>query len=299
MRNLSWIGNRNLLLTGAALASGALAYLLAQRYLHGQEAVVQQRLAGQYQTRTVLVAARNLPVGAELQGPALARRDVPERYLASDAVDADTVGGLLGRRLSRALGSGEAVTLSALESAGDAPLSSLVEPGLRAVTIPVDESGAAAGMLAPGDLVDLLLITREDGDSTVGATVRPLLQAVRVVATGQQMQRRRAVVATAAGGEPLAAVDNSFATVTLHVSPADAERVVLAQRIGELAVVLRPSSETEPAALGAIDGAALFGAARSRRRTHATAGVEFIVGGLGSAAHRTLAGSRLPRREQP
>jgi pilus assembly protein CpaB len=277
----SWVKNRNVVLTSAALFVGGCAYLLAQRYLHGQEVAVRAQLAGHYAARDVLVAARDLPAGSVIEASMLARRAVPARFLASDALDAAAVSGALGRRLARAMRSGEAVTASALLAETDLPLSSLVKPGLRALTIPVDESSAAAGMLSPGDLVDLLLVTRGN-EATAGApAVRPLLQAVAVVATGQQLRRRRSGAGADRGADESQSAAGTYSTVTLHVRAEDAERILLAQRLGELAVLLRPESDTEPTALRRMDAATLLESPPRYQPRSIASPVEFIVGGTG------------------
>ena len=283
----SWVKNRNALLTAAALFVGGCAFLLAQRYLRGQEVAVRAQLAGHYAAREVLVVAHDLPAGSVIEASMLARRAVPARFLASDALDAEAASGALGRRLARALRSGEAVTASSLVVDTDLPLSSLFKPGLRALTIPVDESSAAAGMLSPGDLVDLLLVTRGDDAVSGAPAVRPLLQAVTVVATGQQLRRRRSGVGADRGADESQLAANTYATVTLHVRAEDAERILLAQRLGELAVLLRPGSDTEPTALRRMDAATLLDTPARRQSRLAASAVEFIVGGAGGV-HATV-----------
>ena len=283
--------NRNALLTAAALFVGGCAFLLAQRYLHGQEATVRARLAGHYAARDVLVAARNLPAGSVIDASMLARRDVPSRFLASDALGAEVVAGAVGRRLARELRSGETITASSLVLDADLPLSSLVKPGLRALTIPVDESSAAAGMLSPGDRVDLLLVTRGDDAASAAPAVRPLLQAVTVVATGQQLRRKRAGTGADPGGDEFQQAAGSYSTVTLHVRAEDAERILLAQRLGELAVLLRPESDTEPTALRRMDAATLLESPGHHQTRSAASPVEFIVGGAGGV-HATVRARR-------
>ena len=294
MRWKTWLLDRNVLLVIAALAMGGCAYLLAHRFLSTQAAVTRQRLAGQYVTREVLVAATALPAGATLAAAMLARRAVPERFLASDVLEAGGATEVLGRKLGRALNGGEPVTASSLSVPAAVELSSLVDPGLRALTIPVDESSAAAGLISPGDYVDLLFVTHAEETGSGAASVRPLLQAVRVVATGQQLQHRSTL--DGAGEESAASAGASYATVTLHVRPEDAERVLLAQRLGELAVLLRPAGDSEPTALPAVDAANLFGGSAYHQAAANPARVQFIVGGLGAPTRgRALAALREPR----
>ncbi|MBS0389479.1 MAG: Flp pilus assembly protein CpaB [Proteobacteria bacterium] len=269
------------------MAMAGCAFLLAHRYLQGRETATRLQLAGQYTTREVLVAARALPVATALEPQMLARRAVPERFLASDALGTDAAASAIGRRLVRALDSGEPVTASSIAAAGAIELSALVEPGLRALTIPVDESNGAAGLIAPGDYVDLLLVARPD-EPGVQASVRPLLQGVRVVATGQQTQRQ-----AAAGGDDAnsSATGMTYATVSLRLRPEDAERVLLAQRMGELAVLLRPAGDAEATSLHEVDAANLFGTPAHRPSALTTSRVQFIIGGRGEPV-RTRAGMR-------
>ena len=294
MRLPSWLVKQNVLLTMAAVAMGGCAYLLAHRYLSTQAAVTRQHLAGQYATREVMVAASALPAGATLAAAMLARRAVPERFLASDALDANGAAAVLGRKLNRTLNGGEPLTASSLSVPVALELSALVDPGLRALTIPVDESSAAAGLISPGDFVDLLVVTHADETGAGAASVRPLLQAVRVVATGQQLQRH--ATADGAGEEGTVVAGASYATVTLHLRPEDAERVLLAQRLGELAVLLRPAGDSVPTALHPIDAANLFGGPARHRSALNLSRVQFIIGGLGTPARsRASAALREPR----
>ncbi len=275
----TWMKNRQVRLSAAALLLGAVSFWLAHRYLRAQEQAAQQRVTAQYQTREVVVVATDVAAGAALDPAMLAKRAIPERFLASDALTPEVLGNVEGRRLLRPLRRGEVLTVSALESAASPVLSSLIEPGLRAITIPVDESGAAAGLLAPGDLVDLLLVTRDVESAAGSAAVRPLLQAVRVVATGKQTRRMR--------GSPGAdELDSAYATLTLHVRPEEAECILLAQRIGELAVVLRTATDTAAGVMTSLESDVLLGGPphRAARTSSRALEIEYIIGGAGAAA---------------
>ena len=295
MRWKSWLLNRNALLVAASVVMASCAYMLAHRYLQGQAAATRRQLVGEFATRDVLVAARALPAETTLEPQMLARRAVPERYLASDALGIDAAASTVGRRLNRALESGEALTSSSLMAGGAMALSALVEPGLRALTIPVDESNAAAGLIAPGDYIDLLLVTRPDEPGST-ASVRPLLQAVRVVATGQQLQRQ--AVGGAIDGDAQGA-GVSYATVTLRLPPEDAERVLVAQHLGDLSVLLRPSGDSTATPLRMMDAANLFGHVTRRRAAAAITPVQFIIGGRGAPLHLRATGARDNAQARP
>jgi pilus assembly protein CpaB len=247
-----------------------------------------------FRTRDAVVMASDLGAGDRLPEAALASRSVPERFLASDAVLPEEAASVLGQRLLRPLRAGEVLTRSSLEAPAAASIASLVGPGERALTIAVDEAGGAAGLLAPGDAIDLLLVVRDEGDASAGGAgnsprVLPLLEAVPVIATGHAMRRR-------SGGEGASELEASYGTLTLRMQPEQAERVLLAQKLGDLSVAVRPSGETATSSrpiLAPIGREAVLGHA-PRAAAHArTAVVEFIVGGPGggtSSARRPAGG---------
>ena len=291
-----WLRNSQLWFLGAALLIAAVSYQLAHRYLNGQAQSVRAQAADGYRSREAVVAAGDLAAGSRLPESALAARTVPERFLASDAVLPNEAGSVVGQRLLRPVRAGEVLTHSSLEAPSAASIASLVEPGERALTITVDEANGAAGLLAPGDAIDLLLVLREEGDAVSGLPgssprVLPLLEAVPVIATGHAMRRR-------AAGDGGAEIESMYGTITLRMRPEQAERVLLAQKLGELSVAVRPPGETTAAALVPMGREAVLGRlARSAARTR-TSAVEFIVGGPGgtggggTAAGRRAAGGR-------
>lgn len=118
-------------------------------------------------------------------------------------------------------------------------LAAVLQPGRRAISILVTRATGNAGLVFPGDLVDLVLTQRLPGSE--GATERvvgeTVLRAVRVLAIDQLMERPDA---------PKVAQ-----TVTLEVTPEQAQRLAVAQRLGDLALSLRSlavaDSETDAA----------------------------------------------------
>jgi len=290
-----WLRNSQPWLLGAAALVAAGSYQLAHRYLDGQAQAVRAQAAAGYRSRDAVVAASDLATGMRLPESALAARSVPERFLASDAVFPEEAGAVVGQRLLRPLRAGEVLTRSSIEPPTAASIASLVEPGERALTITVDEASGVAGLLAPGDAIDLLLVLREAveaGDAAAGTSgnsprVLPLLEAVPVIATGHAMRRRQA-------GEGGAEIESMYGTITLRMRPEQAERVLLAQKLGDLSVAVRPPGESPASALVPMGREAVLGRP-ARAAAHArTAAVEFIVGGPGggvaSGGRRTAGG---------
>jgi pilus assembly protein CpaB len=262
--------------------AGALAYSAAQNHLAQSERRVAERYATAHAVRAVIVAAKPLPAGAQLDASVLARRTMPVRYLPRTAYGPESVEGLYGRRLARPLEPGEALTPTALADQRSEALSAQFEPGERALTIAVDDTNSHANLVRPGDRIDLLWVT-DLGDGDGGPAARPLLEAVQVLATGKTL--RPAPDRGAPGVEGDAAL-REYTTLTLRVAPDAAARIALAERLGELLITLRAAHDAEVGVTGAMTVAAMLGRpARSVRGAGAERPqISGWVGGRGSSA---------------
>lgn len=115
-------------------------------------------------------------------------------------------------------------------------LAAVLEPGTRAVSIAVDAVTGVAGLIWPGDRVDVILTQELDATSTplshriFGETV---MSDVRVIAVDQQISEGGVSNGGAEGVGKLAH------TVTLQVATDQAERVTVANRLGHLALAVR------------------------------------------------------------
>ena len=187
----------------------------------------------------VLVAARPLRVGTLMRAEDLATRQVPVAELAPDLIrDTPTVRlELIGAIVRRGLSASEAFSHADLLRPGDHGfLAAVLGAGMRAVTVPVDAVSGSAGLIWPGDRVDLLLTqtleSRDDPARRVsGETV---LHDVRVIAIDQ-------LLAQGAEGTSAGAA-RQVRTVTLEVTPRQAEQVAVATRLGRLALVVRAAT---------------------------------------------------------
>ncbi len=253
-----------------AIASGLAAATLAARHVSGRIASAEAGLAERYASRPVIVAAADLPAGHLVRHEDLAIRQVPVRFAPSAARGPDAAAEFVGRVTLQALAPGDAVLPAVLQPDDWPRLASLVGAHRRAITLAVDEINGFSGMLAPGNVIDLVYAPDEGSASARGAVVRPLLEGVTVIATGRSTRQ-------ALGSREGAPVDIDYATVTLDVAPFDAQRLVLAQRTGEVTVLLRGVVPEPTAALRVVDISAIGGGAPpERRRAH---GVQIIVGG--------------------
>ena len=112
-----------------------------------------------------------------------------------------------------------------------------------AVSVGVDAITGAAGLIWPGDRIDLIL-TQSIGDATlpVGRRIaaETILRDVRVIAIDQQLMQ-----GVAPDGK-----EGKGRTVTMEVTPAQAERVSVATRIGRLSLAVRSADSAPTAAAG-------------------------------------------------
>jgi len=186
----------------------------------------------------ILVAARPLPAGSLLRNEDLAVRDVPGPDLEEGFLrdSAETRAELAGALVRRFLDTGSPLVLGDVLRPRDRGfLAAVLMPNRRAITVGVDAVTGTAGLIWPGDRVDLLLTQTLDervavlSRRVVGETV---LNDVRVIAVDQQLTQG------AAGAN--ASPDGKVArTVTLEVTPEEAERVAVAAQLGRLSLTIR------------------------------------------------------------
>jgi pilus assembly protein CpaB len=142
-----------------------------------------------------------------------------------------------GAMVRSALAPGALITAGIVIRPGDHGfLAAVLHPGMRAVSVGVDAISGTAGLIWPGDRVDLILTQSLDGPGiNPGHRVaaETVLADVRVIAIDQRLVQG----ADASGQAPAPA-----RTVTLEVSPDQAERVEVAAHLGPLSLVVRSSS---------------------------------------------------------
>ncbi|NHZ61887.1 Flp pilus assembly protein CpaB [Massilia sp. CCM 8694] len=285
--------SKNTLLLGGAVGLGIVCFVGANYFLRAHLSREEARLAGDYQTKKILVAKAEIPAGATLSGANLAVRSVPERYLSSTVLAPDSFDMVQGQKIMVALKPGDPIDRGALERGDHAALSTTVAKGERAITFPVDEISSISGMLVPGDIIDLLFTgpgttsnsynqpPEADGQARAKELlhVRLIMQAVSVMATGKTTQKR--VVRTEGGGEH--EVNAEFSTVTLNVGPRDAEQILLAQQIGKLTAVLRNPEDKDVLKRVVLDEATFKQVEGAPPKPDEGRFIEIIIGGTGTA----------------
>ncbi|HLN24712.1 MAG TPA: Flp pilus assembly protein CpaB [Patescibacteria group bacterium] len=185
----------------------------------------------------VRAAAIELPTGTLIQPGDLQWIEIPGH--PSDDVFAqgrDPDDKLTGAVVRLPLTKGAAIERSRIVLP-DAPgfLSAALAPGKRAISVAINDVSGNAGLILPGDFVDVILSQHLNGNSDGGATRNVIgetvLTNVRVIAVGRQFTL--APVDAKAGGA------NTARTVTFEVDSEQAEVVVVAGQLGELTLALR------------------------------------------------------------
>jgi pilus assembly protein CpaB len=238
------------ILAGLAVFAGAAAFWGTQHYLQASAAAVRERWEKRYELRTVLVAARDLAAGHRLEIRDFARREMPAGFLPSQALPAAAASSADGRRLLASLRAGDPVLRSSVEVEAAPALAERLPAGTRAVTVPVDEVSSQAGLVRPGDHVDLMLAEEREAGAGRCVVVRSLLESLHVLATGRAT-REAGNVRPGIPGAP-ANYDESYSTITLDVTPQQAQQLAVGLRMGELIPMLRGAADSSPTGLASL-----------------------------------------------
>ncbi len=233
-----------------ALLLGGVAALATNWYLNR----ATERLEAGTEPVEVLVASEQIPRGALaddlLDKGLIVTREVPQRYVAADAVSSPKA--IRGQVLAAPLSAGELVTTARFQAPMEAGLAYSLPDGFVAVTIPSDAVRGVAGLLQPGDFV-MVTATFEPGPNGVEALTRVLLPKARVLAVGtdvgaqttaQDTGSQRSLTSSTTSTQDEQAAQ-AAPTVTLALAPIDVEKVVFAEEQGSVWLALLPATETE------------------------------------------------------
>lgn len=204
---------RAMLMILVSLVIGALAVWLAARWV-GQQA--------NENSVKVVVATSAIDAGAPIQANMLALTNWPKNAVPQGAyVDVKKA---VGRVANTQIYPGEAVLEAKLAPEGTSGgLSATISPNKRAISLQVNEIVGVAGYIRPGSLVDVMVNSREGSFKPVSKII---LEKILVLAAAQDDKRDQT--------KP-----KVVGTVTLEVTPEQAEKIDLARNIGTLSLVLR------------------------------------------------------------
>jgi len=222
---------RGLMMLLIALLAGVAAVLIAS-------VLMQAQAKG---SSKIAVAAADVEIGARLSPDMLKLVDWPASSVPPGAF-AD-LAGLESRVVKTSLTRGEPLLEGKLAPVGTkGGLSAVVTEGKRAMTVRVNDVVGVAGFALPGNYVDIMVNTQNDGGKRGEqdrAISKIVLERILVLAVAQESDRD--------GTKP-----KVVSAVTLEVQPAQAEMLDLARSVGTLSLVLRNQVDPKP---GATEGA--------------------------------------------
>jgi pilus assembly protein CpaB len=248
---------------------GLLAAILFYIYIQQEKAKLAASIpvASSMEEVSVVLATKDIPRGQTVEKNVVAFKKIPVNFIQPGALT--SIDAALGKMALADILSGEQITSSkltsskSLDSLTQTSLAMITPPGKRAITIQIDPLMAVGGMVKPGDYVDVLAnfpVPQEIGgrQSTQLVTVT-LFQNVLILAVGNQLRE----IAQASNRVSRAAAEQTAPTqpaqtITLALSPQEAELISYAQEQGKLKLILRPPLDTQTQALPVASGETLW-----------------------------------------
>lgn len=213
-----------------AVLFGVAAVFLTNQWLSSQvssgEAVVVRE---QTPVTEIVVAASDIPVGSRLNEVNLALATWPEANIPKGAFT--EIAALNDRIAVSKLVAGEPLLAAELAAPGSgAGMVAMIEPGMRAMSIKVDEVTGVGGFILPSTFVDIIGVEKLKGDQRKAETI---LRRIKVLAIAQE-------TFTEEGKAKI------VRTVTLELKPAQAESLALQTYKGSIHLILRNPLEQIP-----------------------------------------------------
>lgn len=208
----------------------------------------------------ILVAAEPLQAGALLKETDLKEREVAAGSVAEADIVAtdDNRAEVRGSMVRHYLDAGQALQRADILRPRDRGfLATVLTPGTRAISIGVDATTGASGLISPGDLVDVIL-TQEfaRGETTAGRRVvaETVLSKVRVIAVDQQITQG----ASASGPLQAQSAARVASNISLQVTPEQAARIVVASHLGKLTLTVRSIEADAPSEVISADAGSVL-----------------------------------------
>jgi len=180
--------------------------------------------------KTVFVAAVDIPKNTIIKREMLRQAEIPQEYAHPRAITEAREA--VGKISTAQIYSGQQVLADTLVEAGERNkgLAYAVPKGRRAVSVAVNEVSGISGLIMPGDRVDVIAtLDIKEGQSDITQTSF-ILQDIRVLAVGKKLD---------AEAENWINREELEKTVTLAVTPKEAQPLVLASERGSIRLLLR------------------------------------------------------------
>lgn len=228
-----------------AVIAGLVAAFLTRAYLSTKDAEYQKLRSdffSHHKTMEALCFPKDVPSGTVINKDDLRVKTVPESGLRGQALTKDDASLVVGRRLLNGRRAAEILFWADIEGGNPhgSGLAADVRRKMRAVSINASGAAAVSGMVKPNDHVDVIGTFSFPTNTPDGKIIQELvtctiLQNVLVLATGKE---------TAKSMPTFSSTGTSYSTVTLEVTPREAEMLVFAEQIkGRLSLTLRNRSD--------------------------------------------------------
>jgi pilus assembly protein CpaB len=210
----------------AALVFGFIASMAIYRFLQQKQHEIEQARG---EVAQVVVAAADVPPGTTLTAEQLRTVMWPKASLPPGSANDSSL--VIGRLTVRDLVAGEPILEAKLapKDVTTGAMTFLIPPGKRAITVGVDQVSGVSGFILPNSYVDVIVTTTPPKGPKISQTV---LQNMRVLAVGQIIDQK--------DGKPV-----PVPTVTIAVTPDEAERLAMASSEGLPRLVLRKFGDQE------------------------------------------------------
>jgi pilus assembly protein CpaB len=206
-----------------SIALGCVSAWAIDQHLNEKTQEIESRT--RLEQMSLLVAARDLTRDTTIEASDFVTEMFPVKWAPDEAISQDQSEILIGKKLVSDVRAGQPLLHTHLQDIDPPSVSTLLEPELKAVSITVDPSSAASGLIRGGDRVDLFVSLDHQGKRlTIG-----LLQAVRVLGVGHLSTAHHRTDITSSSTE---------AHITLAVSHAEAVKLVAAREAGTISAVL-------------------------------------------------------------
>lgn len=228
-----------------SLVLGALFAAMVYRYLSTQRAEIEAaRRAARGATVELMVANDRIPIGSVIEPGHIRKVDWPSNLTPEGAItNPDDV---IGQVALTTIDRNQPIVRSKLVKSGTGLLPLLIDEGMRAVSVKVDQVSGVSGFITPNSRVDVLTAGQSDTEGDRDQRSKLILQNIRVLATGHIIEQK-------SGGEP-----QEVPTVTLLVKPDEAEKLTLASRQETILLALRNYTDQEEVKTAGISRRVLF-----------------------------------------
>ncbi len=256
--------SKSVVLLGLALGCGAIASVGISQVMERNR---QQGDPGD--AATIFVALTDINVNEPLTPQNVKLEEWPKDKVPNGALT--KLEEVQGKRVRYKLLAGEPIMSNKVAGSGEIGSASKdIPPGFRSMAVKVDAVSSSGSLILPGDHVDVLVyVTKNPSTGITDTSTRTILQNVTVFAvdTTTQALREKDETATA-----LAAAK----TITLLVTPAQAEKVTLASELGSLRLVLRSPEDNVAGESYGAKVSDIFGSSETNRAPDNSTAKDFL-----------------------